>query len=221
MKIVSATGTPLYLMAGGGARATRAYGAVLAEAIQASRIAHPAVAVIGAANDDDPGFFEWTAQFLRDAGAGTVSLAHLTKPHADVHVARALLDKADMVFIAGGDVEEGMRVLTAHQLVPFIHDLYARGIVFCGISAGAIMLAQTWVRWRDPEDDATAELFPCLGLAPLLCDVHAEGDDWEELKTVLRLTGGTQKGYGIHSGAALRVNAASRVETLCGQVTLL
>jgi hypothetical protein len=67
------------------------------------------------------------------------------------------------------------------------------------------MLARCWVRWPDPGSDASAETFPCLGLAPLLCDTHAEKEDWEELKVLLKLTGAAL-GYGIPSGAALRVS---------------
>jgi len=48
------------------------------------------------------------------------------------------------------------------------------------------MLSKEWIRWRDPDDDATAEFFPCLGIAPLICDTHGEQDGWEELQALFK-----------------------------------
>jgi hypothetical protein len=95
----------------------------------------------------------------------------------------------------------------------WLRGLYLAGKPFIGVSAGSIMLAQSWVRWPAAGDDASAEIFPCLGLAPLLCDTHAEKEDWEELKTLLRLSG-RATGYGIPSGAALRVRADGSLSAL-------
>ena len=46
------------------------------------------------------------------------------------------------------------------------------------------MLARRWVRWTDPHNDDSAELFPCLGFAPVFCDTHGEGDGWGELRAL-------------------------------------
>ena len=80
------------------------------------------------------------------------------------------------------------------------------------------MLAKEWVRWRNPDDDTTAEVFPCLGLAPVLCDAHDEEGGWEELKALLMLEKEGCAGYGIATGTALRVFPDGRVEALGGAV---
>ena len=98
----------------------------------------------------------------------------------------------------------------------FLQELYEQGKPFFGISAGSIMLAKSWVRWSNPDDDSTAELFPCLGLAPVICDTHGEQDGWEELKAGLKLAEDGQKGYGIVSGTAIKVYSDGRVEALGG-----
>jgi hypothetical protein len=76
---------------------------------------------------------------------------------------------------------------------------------FFGISAGSIMLARQWVRWADPKDDDSAELFPCLGFASVLCDTHGEAEGWTELTALLALSPVGTTGYGIVSGSALFV----------------
>ena len=112
---------------------------------------------------------------------------------------------AHAVFLAGGDVDAGMQVLTDGGLVPLLHDAHERGAVFFGMSAGSIMMGRSWVRWSDPADDRSAVLFPCLGIAPVTVDTHAEADDWEELRIAVRLMGPGGIGYGIPGGGTLVV----------------
>ena len=111
-----------------------------------------------------------------------------------------------------------MEVLQEKDMIDFLFQLYQQGKPFFGVSAGSIMLAKEWVRWRDPDDDSTAELFPCLGLAPVICDTHAEEDDWQELKALLELKQDKAEGYGITSGSAIKVFPDGKVEALGGPV---
>jgi cyanophycinase-like exopeptidase len=152
--------------------------------------------------------------YLRRCGAGRITLAPLAGRRGKLEKARAILESADMVFISGGDVEAGMEVLEERQILPFLHELFERGKPFFGSSAGSIMLGRQWVRWEDPDDDATASLFPCMGLAPIVCDTHGEAEGWEELRTLLWLTQEGTVGYGIPTGAGLRVCPDGTVEAL-------
>jgi hypothetical protein len=110
-----------------------------------------------------------------------------------------------------------MRRLEERELCEVLRQKHAAGAPFLGVSAGAILLAQRWIRWEDPEDDGSAALFDCLGIAPLLCDCHGEEDAWTELEALLRLAGEGSLGHGIRSGAALRV-AGGEPEVVCGKV---
>jgi len=175
--------------------------------------ARPAVAYIGAASNDNRVFFMWVASLLKKAGAGSVQLAPLASRRADLAGARRLLQEADLVFVSGGDVEAGMGVLERTGVCGLIGELHQAGKPFIGMSAGSIMLSRGWVRWADPDDDRTAAVFPCLGLAPLFCDTHAEKEDWLELKALLRLTGAGM-GFGIPSGAALQIGAGGSLSAL-------
>jgi hypothetical protein len=111
-----------------------------------------------------------------------------------------------------------MRVLEATGMIEPLRQLYRQGKPFFGVSAGSIMLARQWVRWRDPHDDTTAELFPCLGIARVFCDTHGEGDGWEELKALVRLAPPRAIGHGIVSGSALVVGPGGKVSALGGEI---
>ena len=151
---------------------------------------------------------------LEAADAGRVTLAPLAGAGADLAKARAVLAAADLVFVSGGDVEAGMQVLREREVIPLLRQLYQGGVTFVGISAGSIMLARQWVRWKDPDNDHTAELFSCLGFAPIWCDTHGEEEHWGELRVALALSADGTTGYGIPSGAGLIVEADGRVMAL-------
>jgi len=175
----------------------------------------PAIAYIGAASGDDKPFLRWAASWLNAAGAGTIQLIPTVKPPTrDPAEWRKMLDPFPIVFVNGGDVEQGMELMDGCGLSDTLRELQAEGIRFLGLSAGSIMLAREWVRWRDPDDPESAERFPCLGIAPICCDTHAEEDDWEELHALLTLQAPGAIGYGIPSDGALWVESDHTVRTL-------
>jgi peptidase E len=210
---------PVFLLAGGHWRRGKLADPLL-HRILAGRFARPpAVAYLGAASGDDPQFFHGIETWLRSGGTGRVRLAPTADPRANESETRRILNGADIVFVSGGDVEAGMRLLAERHLTPFLRHLHKSGKLFVGISAGSIMLCRSWVRWRDPADDDTAESFECLGLAPIVCDTHAEGDDWVELRALLRLNPEGVTGYGIPTGGGLEVTADGTLRELGHGVT--
>jgi len=204
---------PILLIGGGDRRARKGPDPLLEAAFAQADAARPSVAYVGAASDDDRTFFRWISDAFRRSGADEVRLAALASRRADVAEAKAVLAASDIVFVSGGDVEAGMAHLERHALVRYLADLHRAGKPFFGVSAGSIMLARCWVRWGDSHDDASAALFPCLGLAPVVCDTHAEDDGWEELRVLLELAG-DGVGYGIPTGGALRVEPDGSVTAL-------
>jgi peptidase E len=168
----------------------------------------PVIAYVGVASGDNWPFYRMISGIIKRACKCQVNRILIAHKKADLDKARNELLAADAVFISGGDVEAGMKVLTEKNLIGFMHDLYVNEKLFFGVSAGSIMLASEWVLWRDPDDDSTAELYPCLGIAPLICDTHAEEDRWEEGAV----------GYGIPSGACLKVHPDGKVQAVGGKV---
>jgi len=209
---------PVCLIAGGPGVEEGKILSLFRKVFKVSGIDSPCVAYIGAASGDNPVFFVWLSDMLVKAGAGKVVLAPVTGSSNRVLKTGKTLCDADIIFISGGDVEKGMKLLKQRKLIQLLRRLFVQGIPFFGLSAGSIMLAESWVKWRNPDDDSTASLFPCLGFAPVFCDTHAEGDEWEELRTLLRLAGKGAMGYGITSSAGLTVMPDGRIKTMGGRV---
>lgn len=208
------TPAPLHLLAGGPGSRRKGEDPLLQQVFALAARPAPSIAYVGVASEDDSGFLKWLTDLFRASGSGPVKLAAMAGRNDDLDVARGVLEAADLVYITGGDVEAGMAHLRRCRMEAFLRRLYEAGKPFFGLSAGSIMLARQWVRWQDPDDDETAETFPCMNLAPLLCDCHAEADDWEELHALLRLEPDGTVGYGIPSGGALRVDPGGAVHAL-------
>ncbi len=209
---------PVYLLAGGRGRNRQVPDPLIQLALEEAGKDFPEVAYIGTASGDDTSFFEMLGRMFNACGAGKVTHAFITPEDADISKAKQIIESSDMVYISGGDVERGMKPLIEKGMVQFLLTLYKAGKPFFGISAGSIMLAQEWVRWRDPDDDSTAELFPCLGIARILCDTHDEEGGWEELKAALALKSEGAIGYGLVSAAAVKVFVDGRVEAVGGAI---
>ncbi len=209
---------PIHLLAGSPGSRKNVYRPLIAEVLALAGKKKPLVGYVGAATDDDPRFLGFMEQLITSAGPCAFRLAPVAGRKGEGSAARDVLDAADVVFMGGGDVDLGMQRIQERDLAATLARKRAAGTPFLGISAGSILLCRKWIRWRDPDDDATAELFDCLGLAPVLCDCHGEEDGWGELQALVRLVGEGALGYGLRTGAAIRLGADGAVETTCGEV---
>jgi peptidase E len=209
---------PVFLLAGGRPRGGKKQDSLLQAVYREFGVKAPTIAYSGTASGDDKRFFGFISGELKEAGAGKITHAVIAPKGADLKKAQQILNAADIIFVSGGDVEAGMEVLQAKNMVGFFNNLYRQGKPFFGISAGAIMLADRWVRWTDPDDDSSAELFPCLGYAPIICDTHDEQAGWEELQSALMLEKEGFRGYGLSSGSGVKVTADGKVTAIGGIV---
>ena len=208
----------VYLMAGGRSSRGRGFDPVMQAVRQEISVNQPTIAYVGVASGDDHGFFNMIGETLKKAIDCKLAMAAIAAKKANLNRAREVLSAADAIFMSGGDVEAGMQVLAEKGLIEFLQQLFREGKLFFGASAGSIMLAREWVRWKNPEDDTTAELFPCLGIADVICDTHAEADDWEELRAALQLKSEGAVGFGIPTGSCLVVGPAESAKALGGPV---
>jgi len=210
--------SPVFLLAGGPGSRRKGRDALLAEVLASAGTRSPRVAYVGAPSDDNRMFYLMISKMMKAAGAGRVDFVRLAGAKPDIPAALELIKAADIIYITGGDVEQGMEVLARTGTLPALRERLSSGVPFFGLSAGSIMLADRWVRWKDPDDDSTAESFECMGFAPVLCDTHAEADGWVELVALLRLTPVGTVGYGIVSNMGLRVGPDGSVSAMAGAV---
>ena len=139
------TARPVYLLAGGrGGNASSTAGIFRSVMLETGK-EKPLIAYVGVASGDNWGFYLMISQMLKKAGSCRVERVLIAPKKADLDKARESLQSADAVFMSGGDVEAGMKVLEEKNLVEFFQGLYRKGGLFFGASAGSIMLAREWV----------------------------------------------------------------------------
>jgi peptidase E len=205
---------PVFLLAGGNHRHPQSMIPSLTRVIKECGQQKPRVAYLGVASGDNLIFYRIIKSLLKTAGAAEVFLVRLAKSRVNLTAARQALEGADAIFISGGEVDDGIRWLEQHEMVGFLKELYGRGKLFFGVSAGSIMMGTHWVRWENPQDDTTAELFNCLGFIPAIFDTHAEDEDWKELKMALQLKGPGARGYAIPIGGMLSADSRGQLTPL-------
>ena len=189
-------------------------------------VERPRVAWIGAANGDSRTWFERAARVLRAKYGAEVALAR-SVGDVDADETRRLIAAADVIYIAGGDVEQLALRTQALGLDELIRRRHAEGALVVGVSAGAIGLTRYWVRFpedanSDTDDDderrdaGAPTRFACIGALPFAVDCHDEESDWEELRALLGAWGREEPGasvdaWGIPAGGALEVAADGRI----------
>lgn len=189
----------IYLLAGGPGGGGRT-AEQLRTALRESGSPAPAVAYIGTASGDSRTFMKWFERPLRQAGASGVRMVPLLGRRADRRAAEELLESADVIFLSGGEVEDGINGLDA-AMRGLLRRLLEEGRLFVGLSAGSIMMCRAWPHWEDEErHPEAASLFDCLGFTDEIFDTHAEDEGWPELKKAVELEPEGFVGYGIPSG---------------------
>jgi peptidase E len=197
----------------------------LADALRLTGKEQPLVLYVGAASGDNREFGKALSAVMKEAGAHKVLWPKLGGSRPRRAPARAALDEADLVFVGGGDVEAGMQALGDADLVGDFRAAARRGTVFAGMSAGAIMLGERWIRWPDKHaGDDDAQTYECLGIAPCSLDTHGEGDDWHETRSFAavraRELGKEARAYAVPSGAALVIGADGSIRARGENVTV-
>ena len=139
--------------------------------------------------------------------------------------ARAIVERADLVFVSGGDPSLGARLLEASGASAWIRAAHARGAATMGVSAGSIALGAWWADWPDGRErrrersssDARVSSQESGRGRGHVFDTHNEEDDWDELRVVATLCaahGKTARFLGIPTGGALIFHGDGSMETV-------
>ncbi len=188
---------PLYLFADSQLLFWKENGQYFVESIKSNITStQPKAAYLGASNGDQPEFFAIFQEAMACVGITDCRMIRAEFSDEDARY----LDQADLILLAGGDVEVGWKAFAAKGLKAVIGRRYAEGAVIIGVSAGAVQLGRYGCKETGP---ASRELFETFSLVPYLIDAHDERNGWLRLKYTLSLLGQECTGVGIPSGGGL------------------
>ncbi len=213
----------VYLLAGAGPGTGPRSFRYQKEIVRATGKDKPVYAYVGAASGDARWFEQIVKTMVFGSRAKSV-FVRLTEKKTKTSSAKAMLDDADVIFVSGGDVEEGMRVIEERGLSSYFRELSHGGKILEGVSAGSIMLGKHWVRFEH-DGDHHGEVFDCLGVVPISFDAHDEKDGWGELHALARLLpaergswvcGLTSKCAGLWDGERLVALGGALARFSCG-----
>ncbi len=153
--------------------------------------AAPTAAYLGASNGDAPEFYDLFVGSMAEIGIEAKDCRHVPAEPTDDDL--AFLDKADLILLAGGDVQRGWEAFQKAGLKEKISKRYYAGAVLVGVSAGAVQLG---LKGWDPD---ASTLFDTFCLVPFVIDAHDE-PSWSGLLRAVPRAGEHTRGLGIPSG---------------------
>lgn len=160
-------------------------------------------AYIGASNGDQPDFYSIFVAAMEGAGVCECRMIPSALTGPDI----AFLNDADIILLAGGDVEAGWRVFLSNGLNELIVRKYLEGASLIGVSAGAVQLGMCGLAG----DGSLIETFK---LVPLIIGAHEEADNWKTTIELLQLSATTKTAIGLPTGGGAIYYSDHSVEPL-------
>jgi cyanophycinase len=182
-------------------------GPLLASLLKENGITSPRVAYIGASNGDSAEAHSIFAAAMDQLGS--VTAHHVRASYSDED--REFLETADVILLAGGDVESGWNTFQRTGMRKQIENLYHDGTLLIGVSAGAV---QCGSHTSVPSECGTRRLIETFSFAAYIVDVHDEKQDWQRLSSTIHLLEGGTIGLGIPSGGGLAMHPDGMLEPI-------
>jgi len=167
----------------------------------------PKAAYIGASNGDVEEFYTLFLEAMGGAGIRNCKMIRTPLTQEDESFVRA----ADVILLAGGDVEMGWKILDRSGLRKIILQRYQEGAVLIGVSAGSVQLGLYGFK---SSALSSYELIDTFKIVPFIIDTHEEKRDWERLAATVNLLEGAVKGIGIPTGGALIYHPDHSIEAI-------
>ena len=160
-------------------------------------------AYVGASNGDHPDFYAIFVAAMEGAGILDCRMIPSSLSEADM----AFLNEADIILLAGGDVEAGWRVFLSNGLNEHVVRKYFEGASLIGVSAGAVQLGLCCLAG----DGSLIETFK---LVPFIIGAHEEADNWKTTIELLQLSGAGKTAIGLPTGGGAIYHPDHTVEPL-------
>ena len=195
---------PIFLLADSQLLFWRENGRLLIEkALKASTRDRLKAAYIGASNGDNPDFYAIFVAAMEGVGIYDCRMIPSVLSEVDM----AFLNDADIILLAGGDVETGWRAFLNNGLSKHIVRRYFEGASLIGISAGAVQLGLGGLA-------ADGSLIETFKLVPFIIGAHEESDNWKTTTELLRLSATDTRAIGLPSGGGAIYHPDHTVEPL-------
>ena len=167
----------------------------------------PRAAYIGASNGDAPQFYQIFEAAMEGIGIRDCRMILSSFSSDDA----LFVNEADIILLAGGDVERGWRVFERVGLKEQIIRRYQEGVVLMGVSAGAIQLG---LYGLIEAEDSFNRLINTFKLVPFIIGAHEEDQEWISLRRAIELLGGSATGLGIPAGGGLVYHPDQSLEAI-------
>jgi cyanophycinase-like exopeptidase len=151
----------------------------------------PAAAYIGASNRDLPEYYSLFHGAMEQARISNCRMIPSRLQLED----REFVESADLLLLAGGDVELGWNVFHDNGLKEIIARKRLEGAVLIGISAGAVQMGMGWLT-----ESANMKKMDMFRFAPFYVGAHEEQQEWWNLRALVNLAGEEARGIGIPTG---------------------
>jgi cyanophycinase len=165
-------------------------------------------AYIGASNGDTPEFYSIFEGAMNAVGITERRMIRSAYVADD----REFLERAQLIVLAGGDVQRGWDTFQTTGMKQEILARYARGAVLVGVSAGAVQLGRHTI--AETQNSSALELLDVFNLVPAIIDVHDEHREWARLSRTVHTLEGEITGLGIPTGGGLMVHPDGSFEAL-------
>ena len=195
---------PIFLLADSQLLFWRENGQLVLERIIKDRMrARLKAAYVGASNGDQPEFYSIFVAAMEGLGIFDCRMVPSTLSEADM----AFVNQAEIILLAGGDVEAGWRVFLNNGLSEHIVRRYFEGALLIGLSAGAVQLGLCGLA-------ADGSLIETFKLVPFIIGAHEETDNWKTTKELLRLSGPDKTAIGLPTGGGAIYHPDHTLESL-------
>jgi len=184
--------TPLYLLADSQLLFLRDSGSGLPDGIRENlRSSHPKAAYIGASNHDRVEFYDLFVSAMDIMGISACRMVPSQPSQED----RLFLEEADLILLAGGDVEHGWQIFERNGLKDVLLRKRYDGSILIGVSAGAVQLGLGAL--TNAPQPKKLDLF---GFVPFFVGAHEENEEWWNLRALVNLSQSNARGIGIPMG---------------------
>lgn len=184
---------PLYLLADSQLLFWKGSKISLAQRIRAEiDTTTPRAAYVGASNGDQQEFYSLFVAAMETMGVSDCRMVPSQPSREDT----LFVEEADLILLAGGDVELGWRVFEQNGIKDLVLRRRYDGAILMGVSAGAVQLGLGFL-----SNSAQPKELHTFRMAPFYVGAHDEGNDWWDLRALVNLSPSDVRAVGIPAGA--------------------